>query len=118
MKILKTFVVLLVLVVTFSCTSGKTSKNDTESETIMADTKKMMANGFTMGTIVASTAEGDCPYVISSEIDGDKVMYDPIDMGDNFKKDGMKVWYKYRPLRMANRCVKANPVSIEEIQSM
>ncbi len=83
-----------------------------------ADSNKMMADGFTMGTIVASNIEGDCPYVISSEIDGNKVMYDPINLDDMYKKNGMKVWYKYNGLRMMNRCEKANPVNISEIQAM
>lgn len=91
---------------------------NTESNETMANSKKMMADGFTLGTVVASTVEGDCPYVISSEIDGNKVLYDPINLDDTYKKDGMKVWYKYNGLRMMNRCEKANPVSLSEIQEM
>lgn len=120
MKILKTSLVLLVLVATSCCTSSKTSKSETKTETneMMANSKKMMADGFTMGTIIASTKEGDCPYVISSEIDGNAVMYDPINLEEMYKKDGVKVWYKYNGLRMMNRCEKANPVNISEIQKM
>jgi len=84
----------------------------------MVDSKKMMADGYTMGTIVASTAEGDCPFVISSEIDGNAVMYDPINLEETYKQDGMKVWYKFNGLRMMNRCEKANPVNLSEIQEI
>lgn len=120
MKILKTAFVLLVVIATSSCNSSKTSKNETKnnSNAMMADSKTMMANGFTMGTIVASTVEGDCPYVISSEIDGNKVLYDPINMEEMYMKDGMKIWYKFNGLRMMNRCDKANPVSLTEVQKM
>ncbi len=120
MKILKTTFVLLILMATSCCTSSKTTKGDMKNDTnaSMADSKKMMEAGFIMGTVVASAAEGDCPYVISSEIDGSKVMYDPINIEEMYKKDGMKVWYKYNGLRMMNRCEKANPVSITEMQKM
>ena len=120
MKLLKTSFLLLILIATSCCTSSKTSKNDknTESSELMANSKKMMADGFTMGTIVASKTEGDCPYVISSEIDGNKVLYDPINLDDTYKKDGMKIWYKFNGLRMMNRCDKANPVNVSEVQEM
>lgn len=120
MKILKTSLVFLILIATSCCTSSKTSKNETknESQEMMANSKKMMAAGFTMGTIVASTKTGDCPYVISSEIGGNKVLYDPINLDEMYKKDGMKVWYKYNGLRMMNRCDKANPVNVSEVQKM
>lgn len=118
MKILKTSLLLLVLIATSCCTSGKTSKNNTatESNTTMVNAKKLMADGFTMGTIVASTVEGDCPYVISSEIDGNTVMYDPINLEEMYQKQGTKIWYKYNGLKMMNRCDKANPVNVTEIQ--
>lgn len=118
MKILKISFILVILMATSCCTSGKTTKNETKtgSSELMSNSKKMIADGFTLGTIVASTKEGDCPYVISSEIDGNKVMYDPINLDEMYKKDGMKVWYKYNGLRMMNRCEKANPVSLEDMQ--
>ena len=32
-----------------------------------------------------------------------------------YKKNGLAVFFKYRPLRMMNRCQRANPVEIQEI---
>ena len=43
-------------------------------------------------------------------------MLDPINLEESMKKDGLKVWVTYQGLRMMNRCEKANPVSIVEIE--
>lgn len=116
MKYMKT-TILIVTLTLFSCCSKKTTTDG------MADTKKsemaskMMANGFKIGTIVASKAEGDCPYVIQMEGE-DKQPYflDPINLDESYKKDGEKIWFTYAGLRMMNRCLKANPVSIIDMQ--
>ena len=88
----------------------------TETE-MKTESKQMVADGYTMGVIVASTAKDDCPYVIKSELKTGTVMYDPINLDKAYMKDGMKVWYKYNPLRMMNRCEKANPVSLEDMKA-
>ena len=115
-----TFLKITVLALTFAvascCSSSKTQKNDAMEKTANAQT--MVANGFTQGTIVVSSGESGCPYIISSEIDGNQVMYDPINLEEAYKKDGMSVWYKFRPLRMMNRCENANPVEISEMKEM
>ena len=41
---------------------------------------------------------------------------DPMNLTDEYKKHGEKVWVKYSGLRRMNRCIKANPVSINEIE--
>ena len=73
----------------------------------------MMESGFSMATVVASKTEGDCPFTIKME---DGTLFDPINLEDGFKKHDTKIWVKYSGLRMMNRCVKANPVRIDEIQ--
>lgn len=120
MKFFITPVLLLLFIGTSCCTSSKTSKGDAMNGTTETseNTKKMIAEGFTKGTIVASTAEEDCPFVISSTIDGNEMMYDPINLENNYKKNGMNVWYKYNGLRMMNRCEKASPVNITEIKEI
>jgi hypothetical protein len=118
MKILTTTALLLLFIGTSCCTSGKIKNKDEKENTSAMSIEKMTEEGFTSGTIVASQEEGDCPFVIKSEVAGSTVMYDPINLEESFKEDGMKIWYKYRGLRMANRCTKANPVSLEEIQKM
>ena len=117
MRYLKTSL-LLVLLAVFSCCGNKTTKE------AMADTKdasmntKMMENGFKMGTIVASKAEGECPFMIQMESEGEEkpVFLDPINLDESYKTNGQKIWFTFNGLRMMNRCIKANPVSIVEMQ--
>ncbi len=66
------------------------------------------------GTIIYSTAEDDCEYVIL--LDGKRsVMFDPINLKGNYKKHGTKVWFTFRAMKIPNRCKKANPISITDI---
>jgi hypothetical protein len=80
------------------------------------ETKQMLIEGFTMGVIVTSEEEGDCPIVIQMQ-DGERTYFlDPINIAEMYTAiDGDKIWFKYHPLRMMNRCNKANPVSLTEI---
>ena len=116
MKYMKT-TILLVALTLFSCSSKKTTTDAMPDAKKSEMTAKMLANGFKMGTIVASTTAGDCPYVIQLEGE-DKQPYflDPINLDESFKKNGEKIWFTYAGLRMMNRCVKANPVSIIDMQ--
>ena len=84
------------------------------------EVEKMMAAGFQAGTIVASDAEGDCPFTIRLEDKTGTLMYDPINLDKSFstfKQDGMKVWFTFAGLRMMNRCEKANPINLIDIQT-
>ncbi|WP_151672928.1 hypothetical protein [Patiriisocius marinus] len=117
MKIFKIVMITLCVCLTVSCNSKKASSDSEISnmKTTMTDTE-MMDAGFLAGTIVASKADGDCPFVIKT--DGkESVMYDPINIEDAYKKDGMKVWFTFRGLRMMNRCTKANPVELVEMRT-
>jgi len=115
MTFLKTTISLL-FVFAIACNSSKnTTSNDSEmaSEKMKIE-KKMMDAGFKKGTIVYSEEEGDCPYTIKIEESGN--FLDPINLEESYKAGGTEVWVKYNGLRRMNRCVKANPVSIAEIQ--
>jgi len=76
---------------------------------------KMIENGFKKGVIVASDKEGDCPFTIKLRDNDYSYYLDPINLTEEFKKDGEKIWVKFAGLRMMNRCEKANPVSIIEM---
>ncbi len=117
MKLLKTVFVVALVCLSSCCTSKKaTSENSTENlKTTMTDSDMLKA-GFKSGTIVASTVDGDCPFVIKTD-EKESVMFDPINIEDTYKKDGMKVWFTFRGLRMMNRCDKANPVELIEMKA-
>lgn len=103
-----------------SCSStSKTTKDEVKDEVTMVaatNDKKMMEAGFTKGTVVYSDAEGDCPYTIKVGVKDQVMYFDPINLEQEFKADATKVWFKYGQLKMMNRCDKANPVNITEIQ--
>ncbi|KAA3623036.1 MAG: hypothetical protein DWP94_06905 [Flavobacterium sp.] len=116
MTLFKTCLAIATILV-ISCNSASKSaaegaSKDTEAAAMEA--KKMMEAGFKKAVIVGSKAEGDCPYVLKMEDNNN--MLDPINLEEGMKKDGLKVWVTYQGLRMMNRCVKANPVSIVEIE--
>ena len=77
--------------------------------------QKMMDSGFSSASIIASDVQGDCPFTMSVA-NGDTVLLDPINLEKDYMKQGKKIWVKFTRLKMMNRCDKANPVSIEEIQ--
>ena len=120
----KSIITLSILAVVF-CTAGacKSSENTAQEAT---EEKEVMTNGkevtmgvgtpdnSTLGIVVYSDKEGDCPYVIKTS---DGRMFDPINMDESFHKDGMEVEFTFGALRMANRCEKANPISLIEIKS-
>ena len=100
----------------FSCNSTTQSVSNTSENTNQMDAKKMIADGFTKGLIVTSKIEGDCPITIQVEGKEGAYFLDPINLEDSYKNEGEKIWFKFGALRRMNRCVKANPISIIEIQ--
>lgn len=116
--IIRIFLVLATLTMLSCNSSAKTTEenaNDNSTETKM-EVNKMKEAGFMSGTIVYSDKEGDCPYTIEVDSEDYNYMFDPINLDESYKQDGMKIWFKFGGLRMMNRCVKANPVNILEIQ--
>lgn len=114
---MKSTFLLFAIVLFMSCSTTKNSKESMDkSQNTSMETKKMMEGGFLAGTISASTTQGDCPFTI--KVDGDEGSYflDPINLDESYKKDGEKIWFTYNGLRMMNRCDKASPISIKEIQ--
>ncbi len=111
----------MLMFVSFSCNSTKkvTTELD-ETKTQVMDTKKMLEEGYWEGTVVLSKAEGDCPVTIKIENKDDSYFLDPINITEKYEGfiiDGTKVWIKYAGLRMMNRCDKASPVNITDLQS-
>lgn len=93
-----------------SCQSKKTNV-----DTMKVSESKMIDDGFKKAIVVYSKVPGDCEYTLA--VEGETVLFDPINLEGKFQKSQEKVWVKYNPLRMPNRCDKANPVEIIEISS-
>ena len=118
MTLLKSLVFIFTLSIVSCCSTTKTV-NETEkgstTNIVSMDTQKMMDEGYQKATTVASSLTGDCP--ITLQIEGDNsYLLDPINLEEGYKANGIKLWVKYTPLKMMNRCDKANPVNIVEIQ--
>ncbi len=120
MTFFKTCLTLLTLVLISCNSSSKTTEDMAANEVINLEMKtaKMIKAGFMSGTIVYSDKENDCPYVIDVDSEDYKYMLDPVNLEESFMKDGEKIWFKFAGLRMMNRCAKANPVNIIEMQKM
>jgi len=105
------------MVLFMSCSTTKNTKeNMDKTQNTAMETKKMIENGFLAGTISQSTMAGDCPFTIKVESEDGSYFLDPINLDETYKIDGEKIWFTYNGLRMMNRCDKASPISIKEIQ--
>ncbi len=75
--------------------------------------KSDVSDGSIIGTIVHSEESEACDFTIKVVNDNDDtVFYDPINLETQFKKHNLKVVFKFKSLKMANRCKTANPISI------
>ena len=103
-----------------SCNSTKAIVN--ENKASAANTKAMETidytqEGYKMGTVQLNK-DSACKYTIL--VDKSNIRFDPVNMDDKrfeaFKSDAQKVYFKFRPLRMMNRCPEAQPIEIEDIK--
>lgn len=110
---------LVLLSFVLSCNTTKqsvetTNAQDTEATTMDKDDLK---EGYTMGTITYHK-DSKCTYIITVEKSG--IKFDPINIDmeayNPFKVDGANIYFKYRPLRMKNRCTEAQPIALEAIK--
>lgn len=98
-----------------SLTSCKSTQETVKEEitTSVMDTKEtLLKEGYTAGTIVHSTKEGDCEWTIKLE---DGRHFESLTMEEEYKKSDMKVYFKFLPQRRMSSCTKASPVQITEM---
>ena len=81
-----------------------------------SSTKNSPGTEYTSGTVVYSTAENDCAYTLKVDSQTEDLFYDPINLENEFTKDGLKIKFQYKLLKMKNRCDKANPISLTYIK--
>ena len=118
------FSLVSLMAVSLSCNSAKTAVNDesavndTVTETSKQMESQLINEGYSVGTM-KYIKNSKCSYIIVDE--KTKVNFDPINIDNekfsSFKSENMKVFYKYRPLRMMNRCNEAQPIELEEMKS-
>jgi len=81
-------------------------------------TQTSVDDNFLSGTMVYSSLENDCAYTIKVSENEDVYFFDPINLEDKYMKDGLKIQFQHRPLRVKKRCDKANPISITKMKSL
>jgi hypothetical protein len=94
--------------------SGKTAPKMTslvkDSMTKVLE-ERMKKEGYEIG-IVKYLENSDCSYVILNDTTQKKL--DAINFDSNefseFKENGLRIFFKYKPLRMMNRCTEAAPI--------
>ena len=117
MTILKTTLFLTLAMALSFCAGSKNNKatTDNSSQPTISE-EQMIEQGYLKGTIRFSETEGDCPYVIEVDSADYNYMLDPVNLESDFMTDGVKIWFKFAGLRRPNRCEKASPVNLIEIQ--
>ena len=111
---MKTYLTLFAAILLFGCSSSRNMQ-----KVPSAEERENLQAGFVKGTIKAEPMGGACPYLIEVEGEGEGAapyFLDPVNLMEYYQKDGTKIWFKFRGLRMMNRCEKANPISISEIK--
>ncbi len=120
MTLFKNLVLILAIGFISSCASKKSADDGVGEKAKMENTvnskKLMLEQGYSEGVIIASVVEGDCPFVIKINDENYPYFLDPLNLTEDFKNDSQKIWFKFTASRMANRCEKANPVSIVDIK--
>lgn len=98
-----------------SCKSSQKTESQQSTETKMEQKETFIKEGYTAGIITQTKEKGNCEWTITLE---NGVKYESMVMKDEFKKDGMKVFFKFLPQRRMSRCANANPIEIIEIIAM
>lgn len=111
-----TTVLLIGLFVFWSCDTPRTIAKEV-SPVIPLKESSEGNDTFKLGRITY-LENSDCTYIIIDEKTRKK--FDPINFSSSeyipFKKNNQLIYYKYRPLRMANRCYNVQPIEIVDIK--
>ena len=116
----KIFAASLILLFT-SCDSSKATtqkiKDEANKQNLVEMEKQMIGDGFHIEEI-QHLENSKCAYIIIDQTT--KVKFDPINIEDDeyqsFRNDAQKIYYKFRGLRMMNRCTEAQPIQLTEIK--
>ncbi len=78
------------------------------------DDTAMTQAGFVSGSILhQKDKEAPCDYIIKLD---DGTLLEPAGLGEEFKRDGLKVWVQYAASRRVSLCENSMPITISEIK--
>lgn len=94
------------------CSCNK-SNGDMTSTTNSEENTDFRAEGYVATTIIYDkTASSPCDYLLEAK--GGEIL-EAMDLPEEFKKDGVKLWVKYIPQRRRSQCGTAQPIGIERV---
>jgi hypothetical protein len=106
---------LLLVLTLIACSEQKSTTTAAPAVNLVEPSgDEMAAEGFESGVIMAATDDSGCDYTIKTK--NLTYLLDPTNLEKEFKENGLNVWFKYRPLRMQNRCPEATPVEVSEMR--
>ncbi|MCT4581895.1 MAG: hypothetical protein N4A35_10790 [Flavobacteriales bacterium] len=99
-----------------SCTSKKSVVEQPSSTSSKVDEELLIKEGFVKGIVLDSSHDEErCGFLI--ELPETQQIIQPMNLEADFKKNGIVVWLKYRPIRpIQPSCNKGITVSIEAIK--
>jgi len=104
----------IILLLMSGCSAKKITTETIDTNTEEKRTEQILKEGY-IKAVIEDNTKGGCGFVIKNESTGEFLL--PNNLEDKYKKDGLKVWVKIRPIRPAQGvCVIGNPVTIEEIK--
>jgi|GEM_PF-2695976 len=81
-----------------------------------AGNEEQIEDGFTRGTITTSRADQGCPVLVKVEMEGQSRLHRPISLPEEFAEEGMKIKFKYRKSRAAQKdCEDGMPLIVSEV---
>jgi ABC-type Fe3+-citrate transport system substrate-binding protein len=82
-----------------------------------ANSNETVDNEYTKAKITTAFAEEGCPVLVELTENGEIVYYAPIELADEYKKEGMLVKIKYTRSRAPQTtCFKGSPIVIDDIK--
>ena len=110
---------LLLAIILQSCVINQ-DKLESENTVTSANSKYLkdilMKEGYQLGTVKV-LKDSDCTFVILNE--STNVNLDPINFNisgfEDFRQHDLKIYFKFRPLKMMNRCSEAIPIELVSV---
>ena len=108
-------IIILPFLIMASCSAKKiTTKTPVTTEAEKTNEEQIIKEGYIRAMVVDNT-KSECGFVLKKIPSGE--IFLPINLEDSFKKDGIEVWLKFRPIKPVQAaCVVGMPINIEEIK--
>ena len=127
MKKIFTLHIFLVILV-FGCVGTKKKKDlskEKETKTLVVDKtnsapkntlkKDLEQLGYTIGRVIDKTKTSGCTFVIQVN---DSSVFEPVNLESRFKKDGLKIAFKYKKSRAMTTCMMGQTVVVSEVKAL